>query len=64
MPQPNKVISSQLAITENTVKKSLQRIFDKLGLSNRVELALYTIAHPESSPEMSVHARPLSMNPA
>ncbi|PYX25508.1 MAG: hypothetical protein DMG82_04785, partial [Acidobacteria bacterium] len=30
---------------ENTVKKSLLRIYDKLGVSNRVELVLYALTH-------------------
>lgn len=44
-------ISQQLAITENTVKKALLRIYDKLGVSNRVELVLFALARrgPENS---------------
>jgi DNA-binding NarL/FixJ family response regulator len=37
--------AQQLGIKENTVKKSLQRIYDKLGISNRVELVLYALTH-------------------
>ena len=32
---------------ENTVKKSLLRIYDKLGVSNRVELVLYALSHSQ-----------------
>jgi len=41
----NREAALQMQITENTVKKSLLRIFDKLGISNRVELVLYALTH-------------------
>src|SRR5262249_537472 len=41
----NRDIAQQLGIKENTVKKSLLRIYDKLGVSNRVELVLYALTH-------------------
>jgi DNA-binding NarL/FixJ family response regulator len=41
----NRDIARQLGIKENTVKKSLLRIYDKLGVSNRVELVLYALTH-------------------
>lgn len=44
----NREIGQQLGIKENTVKKSLLRIYDKLGVSNRVELVLYTLTHRAS----------------
>ena len=44
----NREIAHQLAITENTVKKSLLRIYDKLGVANRVELVLYAFSHNET----------------
>jgi DNA-binding NarL/FixJ family response regulator len=37
----NREISSTLKISESTVKNSLFHIFEKLGISNRVELARY-----------------------
>jgi len=40
---PNRSIAEQLRVAESTVKKSLLRIFDKLGVSNRVELVLYAL---------------------
>jgi DNA-binding NarL/FixJ family response regulator len=43
----NREIAEQLGIKENTVKKALLRIYDKLGVSNRVELVLYALAHRE-----------------
>jgi DNA-binding NarL/FixJ family response regulator len=41
----NREIAQQLGIKENTVKKSLLRTYDKLGVSNRVELVLYALSH-------------------
>jgi DNA-binding CsgD family transcriptional regulator len=41
----NREVAQQLGIKENTVKKSLLRIYDKLGVSNRVELVLYALTH-------------------
>jgi DNA-binding NarL/FixJ family response regulator len=40
----NREIAEQLRLSEHTVKNYLFRIFDKLGVSNRVELALYAVA--------------------
>jgi len=37
----NREISGQLRLSEHTVKNYLFRIFDKLGVSSRVELVLY-----------------------
>jgi two-component system nitrate/nitrite response regulator NarL len=39
----NKEIAEQLFITEQTVKNHLRNVFDKLGVSDRLELALYAI---------------------
>jgi two-component system nitrate/nitrite response regulator NarL len=41
----NKEIAEKLFISEQTVKNHLHSIFDKLGLSDRLELALYAIQH-------------------
>lgn len=41
----NRGIAQLLHIKENTVKKALLRIYDKLGVSNRVELVLYALTH-------------------
>ncbi|MGB2628538.1 MAG: response regulator transcription factor [Candidatus Acidiferrum sp.] len=41
----NKDIASQSGITEETVKRHLKNIFDKLGVSSRLELAMYAIHH-------------------
>ena len=41
----NKDIAEKLAISEKTVKHHLTNIFDKLGVSNRLELALFALHH-------------------
>jgi two-component system nitrate/nitrite response regulator NarL len=41
----NKAISSQFAISEETVKRHLSNVFDKTGVSTRLELALFAITH-------------------
>ena len=41
----NKEIAEKLFISEQTVKNHLHNIFDKLGVSDRLELALYAIHH-------------------
>jgi DNA-binding NarL/FixJ family response regulator len=38
-------IASKFAISEKTVKHHLTNIFDKLGVSNRLELALFALHH-------------------
>lgn len=41
----NKDLARKLNISEHTVKHHLSNIFDKLGVSNRLELVLYAIDH-------------------
>jgi two-component system nitrate/nitrite response regulator NarL len=41
----NREIGEKLFISEQTVKNHLHNIFDKLGVSDRLELALYAIHH-------------------
>jgi len=43
----NKEISLKLNVSEHTVKNYIFRIFEKLGLSTRVELALYALSETE-----------------
>jgi DNA-binding NarL/FixJ family response regulator len=50
----NREIAARLKLSEHTVKNYLFRIFDKLGISNRVELVLYA---------MSERRRAISPNP-
>jgi DNA-binding NarL/FixJ family response regulator len=41
----NKTIALQLCTTEQTIKNCLRIIFDKAGVSDRLELALFTLHH-------------------
>lgn len=41
----NRQTARELNLSEHTVKKYLFRIFDKLGISSRVELVLYAVNH-------------------
>lgn len=41
----NREIGQKLLISDQTVKNHLRNIFDKLGVSDRLELALYAIHH-------------------
>jgi DNA-binding NarL/FixJ family response regulator len=45
----NRDIAQQLILSEHTVRNYLFRIFNKLGTSNRLELALYSIHRDEGS---------------
>jgi two-component system nitrate/nitrite response regulator NarL len=47
----NREIARRLGLTEHTVKNYLFRIFDKLGVSNRVELVLSCLRQEEASRE-------------
>ncbi|HYK91958.1 MAG TPA: response regulator transcription factor [Acidobacteriota bacterium] len=41
----NREVARELNLSEHTIKKYLFRIFDKLGISTRVELVLYAVNH-------------------
>jgi DNA-binding NarL/FixJ family response regulator len=44
----NREIADQMNLSEHTVKNYLFHIFDKLGISNRVELVLYAVSNPKA----------------
>jgi DNA-binding NarL/FixJ family response regulator len=55
----NREIAQQLNLTEHTVKNYLFRIFDKLGVSSRVEVVLYAFGLEGAiSQNRSVHEAP------
>ncbi|HEU5450545.1 MAG TPA: LuxR C-terminal-related transcriptional regulator, partial [Terriglobales bacterium] len=41
----NKDIAQQLGTTEQVIKNYLRNVYDKIGVSDRLELALFTIHH-------------------
>lgn len=41
----NKEIAGQLGTTEQVIKNYLRNVYDKIGVSDRLELALFTIHH-------------------
>ncbi|HXB61666.1 MAG TPA: response regulator transcription factor [Acidobacteriaceae bacterium] len=46
----NKDVARQFTISEETVKRHLSNIFDKTGVSTRLELALFAISHKLVAP--------------
>jgi DNA-binding NarL/FixJ family response regulator len=44
----NREVARELNLSEHTIKKYLFRIFDKLGISTRVELVLYALNNGSS----------------
>ncbi len=47
----NRDIARQFNLSEETVKRHLSNIFDKTGVSTRLELAMFAIAHHLVNPE-------------
>jgi DNA-binding NarL/FixJ family response regulator len=47
----NRQIAGELNLSQHTIKKYLFRIFEKLGISTRVELVLYAVnnGHPRQA---------------
>ena len=57
----NREIAHRLTLREHTVKNYLFRIFDKLGVSSRVEVVLYALSGTPQQPSsisQTAHARP------
>jgi DNA-binding NarL/FixJ family response regulator len=52
----NREIAQRLTLREHTVKNYLFRIFDKLGVSSRVEVVLYALSGG-TSPHRSLHTK-------
>jgi DNA-binding NarL/FixJ family response regulator len=58
----NREIAQRLKLTEHTVKNYLFRIFDKLGVSSRVEVVLYALGGGGAK-RANVPARPVASVP-
>ncbi len=57
----NKEIATQIGTTEQVIKNYLRKIYDKLGVSDRLELALYCLQHqltPDSPFNNALNSRP------
>lgn len=50
----NREIAEQMELSEHTVKNYVFHIFDKLGVSNRVELVLYALSSPKGDTSLPV----------
>jgi DNA-binding NarL/FixJ family response regulator len=58
----NKEIAYQLGTTEQVVKNYLRKIYDKLGVSDRLELALYCLHHQLHKTAAEADSRPLEIS--
>jgi DNA-binding NarL/FixJ family response regulator len=54
----NREISTHLSISEQTVKNHLRTIYDKVGVSDRLELVLYAIHQRLELPPVQPTAPP------
>ncbi len=54
----NREIALQINVKEQTVKNTLRVIFDKLGISDRLELVLYVFSHKSLSREIARDSKP------
>jgi DNA-binding NarL/FixJ family response regulator len=62
----NKEIANLLGTTEQVVKNYLRNVYDKIGVSDRLELALFTIHHrilAEAAAASAATLRTIPMNP-
>jgi DNA-binding NarL/FixJ family response regulator len=54
----NKEIASEIGTSEHVVKNYLRVIYDKLGVWNRVELALWYVSRTEPQQQMTLSLQP------
>jgi DNA-binding NarL/FixJ family response regulator len=61
----NREIARRLTLTEHTIKNYLFRIFDKLGVSSRVEVVLYALGggatHRPGTPSATEQSKPVAV---
>jgi DNA-binding NarL/FixJ family response regulator len=56
----NREIAERLDLSQHTIKNHLFRIFDKLGVSNRVELLFITLSQNSANPAAATIPEPLT----
>jgi len=54
----NRQIGTHLSISEQTIKNHLRSVFDKVGVSDRLELVLYAIHHRMELPPLQASVPP------
>jgi len=59
----NKEIANLLGTTEQVVKNYLRNVYDKIGVSDRLELALFTIHHRILAEAAAASAATMRANP-
>jgi predicted transcriptional regulator len=61
----NKEIAKEIGTTEQVIKNYLRKAYDKLGVSDRLELALYCIHHQllKNKQPMSVTSETSTLTP-
>ena len=60
----NKEIAYQIGTTEQVIKNYLRKVYDKLGVSDRLELALYCLHHQLLKTYMQDQPESIPMIPA
>jgi DNA-binding NarL/FixJ family response regulator len=60
----NKEIATELGTTEQVIKNYLRNVYDKIGVSDRLELALFTIHHRILAEAAAASAGGLAVDPA
>jgi len=59
----NREVAQRLKLTEHTVKNYLFRIFDKLGVSSRVEVVLYALGSNGATRTSNQKSQPFAVSP-
>jgi DNA-binding NarL/FixJ family response regulator len=58
----NSELATVLQLSEHTIKNHLFRIYDKLGVSNRMEAVLYALTPRDAKPTLKVASTTISQN--
>jgi two-component system, NarL family, nitrate/nitrite response regulator NarL len=59
----NRAVGDRMQLSRHTIKNYVLRIFEKLGVSNRVELLRLTLSHPMSSQPATLSLEDLTSGP-